>query len=143
MITRRNLIEMKQIGVRLDEELVKKAKQFALDNKLTMQTIISEALTSYLDNKLTTTESNDNKLTSEHDNMVTKKSPFIIDTRDHPEGTHIFITEDHAYDLYRDESPELPPVKTSDFYLPIEERENPPLDPNDPIQKMLIDAGMY
>lgn len=62
---------LKQIGVRLEEELITKTKKFGLDNKLSLQQVISEALTSYLDNKLSS-EKKDNMITSEHDNKITK-----------------------------------------------------------------------
>jgi hypothetical protein len=132
---------MKKLQIPIEDELMAEVKAYAAKNQQTLKELIITSITSII-NGTSNTDTTDTTSSTSNTNTIDKKSPFIIDTRDYPEGTHIFITEDHAYDIYRDESPELPPVKTSDFYLPIEERENPPLDPNDPIQKMLIDAGM-
>lgn len=40
---------MKQVNVRLDEVLIKKAKQYALDNDVSFQNVIKEALEKLLD----------------------------------------------------------------------------------------------
>ena len=66
---------MKQIGIRLEEELIKKVKQYGLDNNISLQNIVSEAITSYLDNKSApiSPDSNDNKITNKHDNKLESK----------------------------------------------------------------------
>lgn len=78
---------MKQIGVRLEEELIKKAKQYGLDNNISFQNLVADALTSYLDNNLTPqpqpkkkqdkkiTSKQDNKLSSEQVKKKEKKKP--------------------------------------------------------------------
>jgi hypothetical protein len=60
---------LKQIGVRLEEELIKITKQYALDNQKSIQEVFTVALESYFANKLTS--EHDNKLESEQVNKIT------------------------------------------------------------------------
>jgi hypothetical protein len=154
---------MKQIGVRLEEELIKRTKQYGLDNMLSLQNIISEALTSYLDNKLSPappesdsnmiTSKQDNKLESKHDNKLKEKKKltpeeehalYIKEQLKHPKAK-LIIDEDGNESIYIDDSPEWQNKKLNpqDFYPTIEEKPVHTLDPNDPLDKLMLDSGMY
>jgi hypothetical protein len=60
---------LKQIGIRLDEEIIIKAKKTALDKGFTFQKLVEEALTTYIDNKITTSQ--DNNITIKQDSLIT------------------------------------------------------------------------
>jgi hypothetical protein len=65
MITTEGM-KMKQIGVRLEEELLTKVKKHAKDNKISLQDLISTALDAYISNGVNEKITNDN-------NYVTKE----------------------------------------------------------------------
>jgi hypothetical protein len=64
---------LKQIGVRLDENLIKQVKMLAIQQETSIQDIFTEALTSYFDNKLT--NKNVNKITKSQVSKITNTKP--------------------------------------------------------------------
>jgi hypothetical protein len=85
---------LKQIGIRLEEEIIMKAKKTALDKGFTFQKLVEEALNTYIDNNLTIKQ--DNNLTSYQSNLIT-------------------ISQDNKLESYQDNKLSIP--ENDDYYL--------------------------
>jgi hypothetical protein len=133
---------LKQIGVRLEEELIKKVKMLAIEEGISVQDVFKTVLESYFDNKLTNkqdnkiTSKNDNKLTSEQVKKTTKKKP-------EPEPVIVDGEEYVPMEVIVDEDMDWQPPTTQDFYGKFEppaylkpgEFDHDPLKYLDPIEE--------
>jgi hypothetical protein len=69
---------------------------------------------------------------------------YIKEQLKHP-NAKLIIDEDGNESIYIDDSPEWQnkELNPQDFYPTIEEKPVHTLDPNDPLDKLMLDSGMY
>lgn len=67
---------LKQIGIRLEEEMITKTKQYGLDNKLSLQAVVTQALEMLFNPPQNTPQPqlSSNMITNENDNKLSVKT---------------------------------------------------------------------
>lgn len=120
---------MKRLQVQIPDELMDRVKRKSIEDNLTMTALVQLAFKQLLDGNNSESEQ---LLHANNEDQF-----YIIDVRNYPPKTTIFVREDGHYNVTIDDSPELPEVTPEMFYGKIEKEPEPEIDPDDPLEQMI------